>query len=87
MGPGLGAAHRLQPAVPKDSTAEPGRKWFSGFWATVLLPSAVTATSVGQPVIEHGAAPWSVSPIVPLTVPPATAVEIMVILSFTLLHG
>ena len=25
---------RLQPAVPKDSTAEPGRKWFSGFFST-----------------------------------------------------
>src|SRR6185436_18895461 len=25
---------RLQPAVPKDSTAEPGRKWLSGFFST-----------------------------------------------------
>ena len=25
---------RLHPAVPKDSTAEPGRKWFSGFFWT-----------------------------------------------------
>jgi len=25
---------RLHPAVPKDSTAEPGRKWFSGFFST-----------------------------------------------------
>ena len=25
---------RLQPAVPNDSTAEPGRKWFSGFFST-----------------------------------------------------
>jgi len=24
---------RLQPAVPKDSTAEPGRKWCSGFFS------------------------------------------------------
>ena len=24
---------RLHPAVPKDSTAEPGRKWFSGFFS------------------------------------------------------
>ena len=25
---------RLQPAVPKDSTADPGRKWLSGFFST-----------------------------------------------------
>src|SRR4051794_5575422 len=25
---------RLQPAVPNDSTDEPGRKWFSGFFST-----------------------------------------------------
>src|SRR5690349_24476345 len=25
---------RLQPAVPNDSTAEPGRKWLSGFFST-----------------------------------------------------
>ncbi len=25
---------RLQPAVPKDSTALPGRKWLSGFFST-----------------------------------------------------
>ena len=25
---------RLHPAVPDDSTAEPGRKWFSGFFST-----------------------------------------------------
>jgi hypothetical protein len=25
---------RLHPAVPKDSTAEPGRKWFSGLFST-----------------------------------------------------
>ncbi|MNC49498.1 hypothetical protein D3C75_986790 [compost metagenome] len=24
---------RLQPAVPKDNTAEPGRKWLSGFFS------------------------------------------------------
>jgi hypothetical protein len=24
---------RLQPAVPKDSTAVPGRKWFRGFFS------------------------------------------------------
>src|SRR5579884_583200 len=24
---------RLQPAVPNDSTAEPGRKWFKGFFS------------------------------------------------------
>src|SRR5512141_464569 len=24
---------RLQPAVPNDSTLEPGRKWFSGFFS------------------------------------------------------
>jgi hypothetical protein len=24
---------RLQPAVPKDSTDEPGRKWLSGFFS------------------------------------------------------
>ena len=24
---------RLQPAVPNDSTDEPGRKWFSGFFS------------------------------------------------------
>ena len=24
---------RLQPAVPKDSTGVPGRKWFSGFFS------------------------------------------------------
>ena len=24
---------RLQPAVPNDSTAEPGRKWLSGFFS------------------------------------------------------
>ena len=24
---------RLQPAVPKESTAEPGRKWASGFFS------------------------------------------------------
>ena len=24
---------RLQPAVPKDSTDDPGRKWFSGFFS------------------------------------------------------
>jgi len=25
---------RLHPAVPKDSTELPGRKWFSGFFST-----------------------------------------------------
>src|SRR5262245_32305860 len=25
---------RLQPAVPKDSTGEPGRKWLRGFFST-----------------------------------------------------
>jgi hypothetical protein len=25
---------RLHPAVPNDSTAVPGRKWFSGFFST-----------------------------------------------------
>jgi hypothetical protein len=25
---------RLQPAVPKESTDEPGRKWLSGFFST-----------------------------------------------------
>jgi len=25
---------RLHPAVPDDSTADPGRKWFSGFFST-----------------------------------------------------
>src|SRR6201995_5369745 len=25
---------RLQPAVPNDSTAEPGKKWLSGFFST-----------------------------------------------------
>src|SRR4029453_11618460 len=25
---------RLQPAVPNESTAEPGRKWLSGFFST-----------------------------------------------------
>jgi hypothetical protein len=24
---------RLHPAVPNDSTADPGRKWFSGFFS------------------------------------------------------
>jgi hypothetical protein len=24
---------RLQPAVPNDSTADPGRKWLSGFFS------------------------------------------------------
>jgi hypothetical protein len=24
---------KLQPAVPKDNTAEPGRKWLSGFFS------------------------------------------------------
>ena len=24
---------RLQPAVPNDNTAEPGRKWLSGFFS------------------------------------------------------
>ena len=24
---------RLQPAVPKDSTDDPGRKWFRGFFS------------------------------------------------------
>ena len=24
---------RLQPAVPKESTADPGRKWLSGFFS------------------------------------------------------
>ena len=24
---------RLQPAVPKDNTLDPGKKWFSGFFS------------------------------------------------------
>jgi hypothetical protein len=27
------AQARLHPAVPNDSTAEPGRKWLSGFFS------------------------------------------------------
>jgi hypothetical protein len=49
--------------------------------AVVVVPAALTATSVGQPVSLQGEIPLLVKPMRPLTFPAATPPRIIVILS------